>query len=264
VNFLIQKGVAVGDRLGAGWHLPCSNFRRQRLGQERSVVISKARVGLNVIVIAGVLVVAQPASAQIVYPFPPYGPIYSDSSLHLQVTPREAEVYVDGYYAGVVDNFDGVFQRLRLEPGQHEIVIHREGYRSHTERVYLAIDRTFKIRAQLEPLAPGEPAEPRPVPPEPRASATAIQSPRPLPEARAGDRPGDTGQLSLRLEPADADVTIDGQPWPATGQVPLAIDVSEGRHVIQVRKAGYVGYLTEVEVRGGETTSISVTLRPQP
>jgi len=227
-------------------------------------VTSKARVGRNIIVVASVLAVAQPASSQIVYPFPPYGPIYYDSSLHLQVTPREAEVYVDGYYAGIVDNFDGMWQRLRLEPGQHEIVIYREGYRSHSERIYLAIDRTFKIRTQLERLAPGEPAEPRPVPLAPQASAGAIQAPRPLPGGSPGDRPSDRGQLSLRVEPADADVTIDGQPQSTAGRETLVIDMSEGRHVIQVRKAGYIGYLTEIEIRGGETTSVSVTLRPQP
>jgi PEGA domain-containing protein len=225
---------------------------------------SGTRFPLKAALVVCALTAARPAGAQIVYPFPPYSPIYGDSSVHMQVTPREAEVFVDGYYAGIVDNFDGTFQRLRLEPGQHEIVIYREGYRSRTERVYLAINRTFKIRAQLEPLAPGEPAEPRPVPAAPSASATGAQPPQPLPGARPADRPGDTGQLSLRVAPADADVTIDGQPWTTTGQETTMIDVSEGRHVIQVRRAGYIGYLTEVEVRAGETTNLDVTLRRQP
>jgi hypothetical protein len=218
---------------------------------------------LNLMAVACVLTVTQAASAQIVYPFPPYGPIYHDSSVRLQVTPREAEVYVDGYYAGIVDNFDGTFQRLRVEPGAHEIVIYREGYRSHTQKVYLAVDRTFKIRTELERLAQNETPEPRPVPAARQASATGIQPPRPLPEAGRGEQPGNTGQLSLRLEPPDAEVTIDGQVWSATGQQTL-IDASEGRHVVQVRKVGYIGYLTEVEIRAGETTSIDVTLRPQP
>ena len=34
--------------------------------------------------------------------------------VRLMVRPRDAAVYVDGYYAGVVDDFDGVFQRLTL------------------------------------------------------------------------------------------------------------------------------------------------------
>src|SRR5262245_49644668 len=48
------------------------------------------------------------------YPYGPYPyPYYYDtgSSLRLEVTPKKAEVYVDGHYAGIVDDFDGVFQR---------------------------------------------------------------------------------------------------------------------------------------------------------
>jgi hypothetical protein len=37
--------------------------------------------------------------------------------------PRDAQVFVDGYYAGVVDDYDGVFQHLNLEPGAHRIEI---------------------------------------------------------------------------------------------------------------------------------------------
>ena len=36
------------------------------------------------------------------------------------------------------------------------------------------------------------------------------------------------------------------------------------RYHVQVRKPGYVGYFTEVEVRRGETTAVNVNLRPQP
>ena len=32
--------------------------------------------------------------------------------------PSEARVYVDGYYAGTVDDFDGLFQRLNVSPGR--------------------------------------------------------------------------------------------------------------------------------------------------
>ena len=47
---------------------------------------------------------------------------YSDSgSLRVIVDPEQTRVYVDGYYAGIVDDFDGIFQRLSLPPGRHEI-----------------------------------------------------------------------------------------------------------------------------------------------
>ena len=58
---------------------------------------------------------------------------------------------------------------------------------------------------------------------------------------------------------------IDGQAWATSaGQDAVVLDLSEGRHVIQARKPGYVGYLTEVDVRRGETATVNVTLRAQP
>jgi hypothetical protein len=47
------------------------------------------------------------------YPYYPYGYPYDpvSSSVRLDVKPQAAEVYVDGYRAGTVDDFDGVFQR---------------------------------------------------------------------------------------------------------------------------------------------------------
>ena len=51
-----------------------------------------------------------------------------DGSLKLKVTPRQAEVYVDGYFAGAVDDYDGLFQRLQIDPGPHRIEIRLDGY----------------------------------------------------------------------------------------------------------------------------------------
>ena len=47
--------------------------------------------------------------------------------VRVQGAPRNAEVYVDGTYAGVVDDYDGVFQRLDLQSGSHEIEIRTSG-----------------------------------------------------------------------------------------------------------------------------------------
>ena len=66
------------------------------------------------------------------------------------------------------------------------------------------------------------------------------------------------------MQPADAEVSVDGRPWRGSGQERQAIDLSEGRHNIQIRKQGYVGYLTDVEIRNGETISLNVNLRAQP
>ena len=93
------------------------------------------------------------------YPYPAYPPYryYRDpgASVRLEVKPKEAEVFVDGYYAGIVDDFDGAFQRLRVEPGEHEITLYLDGYRTVRQKVYLTPNNTFKIKYALERLAAG-------------------------------------------------------------------------------------------------------------
>ncbi len=46
---------------------------------------------------------------------------YADAGLKLDVTPTDARVYVDGYYAGQVADFDGQIRRLPLNPGAHRV-----------------------------------------------------------------------------------------------------------------------------------------------
>jgi hypothetical protein len=110
-----------------------------------------------------------PALAQWRYPplYPPY-PSYRwaapESSLRVNVKPKEASVYVDGFFAGKVEEFDGKFQRLHVLPGEHEIVVYLEGYRSLKQRLYLSPDSTRTVDGTLEKLSPGEAQEPQPEP----------------------------------------------------------------------------------------------------
>ena len=72
------------------------------------------------------------------------------------MSPREAEVFVDGYYAGTVDDFDGTFQRLHVEPGDHDLEVFLPGHRSYQQKVYLQPGKTFNVRHAMEPLGPGD------------------------------------------------------------------------------------------------------------
>jgi len=58
----------------------------------------------------------------------PFDPPEESGSIRLEVEPKDAEVFVDGYYAGIVDDFDGHFQKLDLIPGPHHVEIRRPGY----------------------------------------------------------------------------------------------------------------------------------------
>ena len=71
-----------------------------------------------------------------------YFPVYDNrAEVRLQVEPEEAEdaaVYVDGFYAGIVDDFNGVFQSLPLTPGGHTVVLYLEGYRTVRQQLLSA------------------------------------------------------------------------------------------------------------------------------
>jgi hypothetical protein len=85
-------------------------------------------------------------------PAPVYGARIYYGDVRLQVRPRDAAVFVDGYYAGIVDDFDGVFQRLTLTVGPHEIEIEAPGLEPQVYNVLVDPSRTVDVRADLYPL----------------------------------------------------------------------------------------------------------------
>ncbi len=78
-----------------------------------------------------------------------YAPSSEEGGLKLKVKPREASVYVDGYYAGVVDDFDGLFQKLSIDGGEHRIEIRAPGYETLTFNVRIEPNQTTTYRGEL-------------------------------------------------------------------------------------------------------------------
>lgn len=211
------------------------------------------------------------------YPYPPYGYryMYDDmaASVRLQVAPREAQVFVDGYLAGVVDDFDGVFQRLRLRPGGHEITVYLDGYQTARESVYLSAGVDRKLQFTLNRLRDGERSEPPP-PPNEDADAQPADEPMPTtrrmgPPPRERDAPpatretvGRFGTLSLRVQPTNAEIVIDGERWATTGgDDRITIQLAEGRHRVEVRREGMTSYTEEILIRRGATFTLNVSLK---
>jgi hypothetical protein len=84
------------------------------------------------------------------YGDPGYYQSYDDEgALRLKVKPRDASVFVDGYFAGQIDDFDGVFQSLKLEPGPHRIEISAEGYEPLSFEIRVLPDRTITYKGEL-------------------------------------------------------------------------------------------------------------------
>ena len=90
------------------------------------------------------------------YPFGAIPPAYYDPApgvvyggLRITDAPRDAQVFAEGNYAGIVDDFDGAFQHLNLEAGQHRIEIHAPGLTPVAFDVVVQPGQTITLRAEI-------------------------------------------------------------------------------------------------------------------
>jgi hypothetical protein len=216
---------------------------------------------------------------------------YAQASVRPKVKPKQTEVYVDGYYAGIVDDFDGMFQRLYMPPGQHEIVLRLDGYQTHRQTLHVNSGSTVKLHHDMKPLGPGEKTPPPPEPPAdkprfeggaatvptperedtppPPREAPAVPPAVPQPEPSRERAPqsvrirpqGHFGLLAIQVQPADAQVFIDGELWGSlAGLNGLSIHLTAGPHRLELKKDGYAAFSTDVTIRQGETTRLNVKL----
>jgi hypothetical protein len=72
--------------------------------------------------------------------------------LRIEVTPRTAQVFVDGYYAGIVDDFDGAFQAVKLTEGAHRVEITLPGYDTVSFDVRITRGQKITYRGELHRL----------------------------------------------------------------------------------------------------------------
>ena len=70
--------------------------------------------------------------------------------------------------------------------------------------------------------------------------------------------------MAVQAQPAGVDLIVDGTRWdgPSAGDERVVIQLPEGRHRVEVRKEGYVPFEVDVEIRGGETAPLNVSLAP--
>ncbi len=217
-------------------------------------------------------------------------------AVRTQVNLKQTEVWLDGYYSGTVDDFDGSYQRLYMPPGEHEILLRLDGYRTYREVIQISPGRTLKLQHEMEPLGPGESTAP---PPEPRRSAPTVDAffqgctttaTRVLRHHGRNRR----NHPALRSPPPPAQGTTKSikDPEPKQGARAISlryavftraahrcrglhrrgalgltggfrgapIHLPVGRHRIGIRGRGFESFDTEVEIRTGEATPLHVKL----
>lgn len=208
------------------------------------------------------------------YPGRAYGGGYAyrdggAAQIRTLVDPPKARVYVDGYYAGIADDFDGMLQRLNVSPGRHDITFKLEGYTSHTFFVYANGGETLKLRVDLvkgtgeTKESIGEEYERRPSPAREsgsereRAETSRPEAVRPEPgrevDSESNDRPqvrmpqAGRGEVLFDILPPDASVYIDGEFHGKASQL-SQVQLPYGRHRVEVVRPGYRTEETEINV----------------
>ena len=61
-------------------------------------------------------------------------------------------MYVDGYYVGIVDAFDGIFQKLHIDSGPHRIEVRAPGYEPLTFDVRITPDHSTTYQGEMKKL----------------------------------------------------------------------------------------------------------------
>jgi len=88
----------------------------------------------------------QPQGAVTAQPGGQGAPAYG--GVQIKNAPHDGQVYVDGYYAGIVDDFDGDNKHLNLTAGVHSVEIRVSGRQPTSFDVNVPPNQTVTIRVQ--------------------------------------------------------------------------------------------------------------------
>jgi hypothetical protein len=123
----------------------------------------------------------------------PYG------GLWLETRPETAQVYVDGFYVGIVEDFSVRGRMLELPVGAHRIELRAPGYHTLVFDVTIAPSQVVRYRGDLQLMTPPAPAE--------RITPSVPKTVYIIPKCYAGDKPP-SGTLrqgcdvkSMRVDP---------------------------------------------------------------
>ena len=99
------------------------------------------------------------------YPYPPYyypvpAPEYETDieaeaagSVRIDIPQRDATIYVDGFYVGMVEDFNGDTEQLNLVPGPHHLEIRAPGFQTAIFDVNIQSGKTITYRTALVPAS---------------------------------------------------------------------------------------------------------------
>ncbi|HUK33102.1 MAG TPA: PEGA domain-containing protein [Vicinamibacterales bacterium] len=174
------------------------------------------------------------------------------------MTPKDAQVYVDRYYAGVVDDYDGVFQHLTLRPGAHLVEIRKTGYRSLAIEVNLYPGESITYRRAMEPST------------EALEGCSPVTALPPGVEEGAAPPPFDLsaspGDVKFDVTPNTAEIDLDGFYAGIVNDFNGSqhLQVAAGRHHVSLKAPGYETIDVELSIASDQTITYRATMKKSP
>jgi hypothetical protein len=220
----------------------------------------------------------------------PYRHGYNDrdalGALDLDVSPAKTEVYLDGHYIGVVDQYDGFPQYLWLEKGTYDLVLFKDGFSTISRQITIYPGLVISVDDRMEPGESVRPEDLAPKTHERRDARIRDEEERREQLERDGRdedwrdrvrddrdhwRDGEDGDRSTRdrgrvridVEPGDASVYLDGK-FVGTGaelaELRSGLLLEPGSHKLSIVRPGYKATEKQFEVEAGETTDLEIEL----
>ncbi len=182
-------------------------------------------------------------------------------ALDLDVRPDRAEVYVDGNFVDIADQYDGYPSYLWLEQGTYELAFYLEGYETVYLRYTIYPGVTIDVDVHLREGPSTRPEPPLGASPGASGAYGAERDPG-LPGAGL---PGgnDVGRIAVAATPADAAVYLDGHfvgTAEEIAQLTAGLIVEPGDHLIEVIRPGYEARRLPVSVAVGEQIVLKLDL----
>jgi hypothetical protein len=103
--------------------------------------------------------------------------------LVIETIPSSAQVFVDGFYVGIAEQFGLVGRPMSIAAGSHRIELRAPGYETTAFSVMIEPNQILRYRGDMQSAAP------RPAAPIAPSQPAAAKSYYVIPKCYAGDRP---------------------------------------------------------------------------
>lgn len=218
---------------------------------------------------------------------------YGYGEVRTEIKPNKAQVFIDGGFVGMVDSFDGWWQRLNVEPGTHRLVFRAPGFAPYVVDLRILPGVEYQLKYQMQPgddniseqdMLPKDTGDrrrdddryqdrgPSPYPDQDRDSDRApnpnYDPRRPSerynhggdvtmqPQQNSGRR-----QMTLQVQPADATVYIDGTYYGTSDGGQVQVTLGDGPHKIEVVRPGYESFEKDIQVNENSVSSMTIMLQ---